>query len=112
MNTQSYNIERNVKDDDRGTANGRVLYRALATCATVADFKHFLDTIAKPSNIEANIGVIDAQGGAAMRLKSPLGWILRDNNMTHRLIAAASATIFIFFCYLLGKEISRREDFA
>jgi 4-amino-4-deoxy-L-arabinose transferase and related glycosyltransferases of PMT family len=32
--------------------------------------------------------------------------------MTHRLIAAASATIFIFFCYLLGKEISRREDFA
>lgn len=66
MNTQSYNIERNVKDDDRGTANGRVLYRALATCATVADFRHFLDTIAKPSNIEANIGVIDAQGGAAM----------------------------------------------
>lgn len=32
--------------------------------------------------------------------------------MTHRLIAAGSATIFIFFSYLLAKEISRREDFA
>lgn len=30
------------------------------------DFRHFLDTISKPSLIEANFGVIDAQGGAAV----------------------------------------------
>ena len=34
--------------------------------ATVEDFCHFLDTISKPSLIEANFGVIDAQGAAAM----------------------------------------------
>ncbi|MCH4148011.1 MAG: carcinine hydrolase/isopenicillin-N N-acyltransferase family protein [Prevotella sp.] len=66
MNTQSYNLEKPVDEDDPGPANGRILFKALANCATVADFCHFLDTIAKPSGIEANIGVIDAKGGAAM----------------------------------------------
>lgn len=67
MNTQSYNLVRgDIADDDRGPANGRVIYRVLEVCATVADFCHFLDTIQKPSGIEANFGVIDAQGGAAM----------------------------------------------
>ena len=67
MNTQSYNLVRgDIVDSDRGPANGRVIYRALEVCATVQDFCHFLDTIAKPSGIEANFGVIDAQGGAAM----------------------------------------------
>lgn len=67
MNTQSYNLEKgDIADDDRGPANGAVIYRALEVCATIADFCHFLDTIQKPSGIEANFGVIDAQGGAAM----------------------------------------------
>ena len=67
MNTQSYNLVRgDINDDDRGPKNGEVIYRALEVCATVADFCHFLDTIQKPSGIEANFGVIDAQGGAAM----------------------------------------------
>jgi hypothetical protein len=67
MNTQTYNLEKKTKDDDdRGPSNGKILYQALSVCATVSDFKHFLDTIPKPSGIEANIGVIDAQGGAAM----------------------------------------------
>jgi len=67
MNTQSYNLETgDIADDDRGPKNGEVIYRALEICATVADFCHFLDTISKPSGIEANFGVIDAQGGAAM----------------------------------------------
>lgn len=67
MNTQSYNLERgDIADDDRGPKNGEVIYRALEICATVADFCHFLDTISKPSGIEANFGVIDAQGGAVM----------------------------------------------
>ena len=67
MNTQSYNLELgDIADDDRGPKNGEVIYRALEICATVEDFCHFLDTISKPSGIEANFGVIDAQGGAAM----------------------------------------------
>ena len=67
MNTQSFNLVKgDIADDDRGPANGEVIYRALEICATVADFCHFLYTIQKPSGIEANFGVIDAQGGAAM----------------------------------------------
>jgi hypothetical protein len=62
MNTLSYNIE---KDTGHST-NGNILYKALAVCTTVADFQHLLDTIAKPSGIRANIGVIDAQGGAVL----------------------------------------------
>ena len=67
MNTQSYNlVDMDDDEEERGAANGRVIYRALEVCATVDDFRHFLDTIAKPSMIEANFGVIDAQGGALM----------------------------------------------
>lgn len=66
MNTQSYNLVEVKPGEERGEANGRVMRRALEVCATVRDFYHFLDTLAKPSLIEANFGVIDAQGGAAM----------------------------------------------
>lgn len=65
MNTQSYNLVEVKEGEERGVANGRVMRRALEVCATVDDFRHFLDTIAKPSGIEANFGVIDAKGGAA-----------------------------------------------
>lgn len=66
MNTQSYNLVEVKEGEERGEANGRVMRRALEVCATLDDFKNFLDTITKPSLIEANFGVIDAQGGAAM----------------------------------------------
>lgn len=66
MNTQSYNLVEVKEGEERGEANGRVMRRALEVCATIEDFRHFLDTIAKPSLIEANFGVIDAKGGAAM----------------------------------------------
>lgn len=66
MNTQSYNLVEVEPGEERGEANGRVMLRALEVCATLDDFKIFLDTITKPSLIEANFGVIDAQGGAAM----------------------------------------------
>lgn len=66
MNTQSYNLVDVKEGEERGAANGRVIYRALEVCATVEDFCHFLDTLSKPSLIEANFGVIDAKGGAAM----------------------------------------------
>lgn len=66
MNTQSYNLVEIKPGEERGEANGRMIRRALEVCATVEDFCHFLDTIAKPSLIEANFGVIDTKGGAAM----------------------------------------------
>ncbi len=67
MNTQSYNLVEDIAPGkERGEANGRIIYRALEVCATIDDFCHFLDTLQKPSLIEANFGAIDAQGGAAM----------------------------------------------
>lgn len=66
MNTQSYNLVEVKDGEERGAANGRVIYRALEVCTTVQDFCHLLDTLQKPSYIEANFGVIDAQGGALM----------------------------------------------
>lgn len=66
MNTQSYNLVEVKDGEERGVANGRAIHRALEICATADDFRHYLDTIQKPSGIEANFGVIDAQGGAVM----------------------------------------------
>lgn len=80
MNTQSYNLVAISGDEERGEANGRVIYRALEVCATLQEFCHLLDTIAKPSLIEANFGVIDAQGGAAMLEVDYHGYKLYDAN--------------------------------
>ena len=54
MNTQSYNLVELKPGEERGEANGRVMRRALEVCATVQDFRQFLDTLSKPSLIEAN----------------------------------------------------------
>ena len=65
MNTASYNLldaNDKTKLKDR---EGIIMRMALECCATVEDFEHFLDTVKKPMGIEANFGVIDANGGAA-----------------------------------------------
>lgn len=80
MNTQSYNLVKVKPGEERGEANGRVMRRALEVCATVKDFCHFLDTLSKPSLIEANFGVIDAQGGAAMFEVDYYKYVLFDAN--------------------------------
>lgn len=80
MNTQSYNLVDIQPGEERGAANGRVMRRALEVCATVEDFRHFLDTIAKPSLIEANFGVIDARGGAAMFEVDYYNYVMFDAN--------------------------------
>lgn len=80
MNTQSYNLVEVTDGEERGAANGRIIYRALEVCATVEDFCHFLDTITKPSMIEANFGVIDANGGAAMFEVDYHKYIMYDAN--------------------------------
>lgn len=80
MNTQSYNLVDVQSGEERGAANGRVMRRALEVCATVEDFRHFLDTLAKPSLIEANFGVIDAKGGAAMFEVDYYNYVMFDAN--------------------------------
>lgn len=62
MNTQSYNLVPPKGDEDMGPANGNVMRHALEICSSVADFKHFLDTLSRPTMISANFGVIDAYG--------------------------------------------------
>jgi hypothetical protein len=64
MNTATYDLKEDDVPEDQMDREGYVMYRALEVCATVQDFEHFLDTLSKPMGVEANFGVIDAQGGA------------------------------------------------
>ena len=64
MNTATYDLKEDDVPSDQMDKEGYVMYRALEVCATVQDFEHFLDTLSKPMGIEANFGVIDANGGA------------------------------------------------
>ena len=64
MNTASYNLNGNdgVKNMDR---EGELMRYALERCKTVDDFEGLLKTLPKPLGVEANFGVIDAQGNGA-----------------------------------------------
>ncbi len=65
MNTASYNL----KDDDVKSSEmdkeGVVMKIALRKCTTVDDFEKLLKDLPKPLGVEANFGVIDAQGNGA-----------------------------------------------
>lgn len=61
MNTMSYNLT----EESTGTNNGSLMRRALEVCKSVPEFKHYLDTLARPMKVSANYGVIDAEGNAA-----------------------------------------------
>ena len=65
MNTASYNIKDDDVPDSLMDREGILMYKALGVCATVDDFKAFLDTLSRPFGVEANFGVIDAEGGAS-----------------------------------------------
>ena len=65
MNTATYDLKDDEIPSDQMDKEGFLMYRALEICATVQDFEHFIDTLSKPMGVEANFGVIDAQGGAA-----------------------------------------------
>lgn len=64
MNSASYNL--NVGDTiiQSGT-EGILMKQALANCKNLSDFENFLDSLERPIKLEANFGVIDAEGGAA-----------------------------------------------
>lgn len=60
MNTASYNLSH--PSDSWKDREGFVMSEALARCATVDDFRNLLITLPKPLGVEANFGVIDANG--------------------------------------------------
>ena len=90
MNTQSYNIT-SAEDKDKDDDNGGFMRAALERCGSVEAFEKWLSELPKPWNVSANIGVIDARGGAAYYEinhteffkydvnETPEGWIVRTN---------------------------------
>jgi len=92
MNSASYNL--NLEEVGKEEREGIVMKLALQRCATLADFERLLDSLPKPLYVNANFGVIDANGGAAyyetgdFRYKkydandssiAPMGYIVRTN---------------------------------
>jgi hypothetical protein len=79
MNTASYNL---IMEDtmDVKDREGIVMREALMQCATVDEFESFLSNHKKPLGVEANFGVIDANGGAAYFEVSNFTFIKLDVN--------------------------------
>ena len=97
-NAAGFSIENSNSEDLEGTAtggNGSFMRQALTSCSTVADFEALLvQTNVTGRATQANYGVIDAAGGAAMfevgnhtyrkydatdPTDAPLGFIVRTN---------------------------------
>lgn len=63
MNSASYNLN---NDTLRQSGHeGRLMKKALQTCSSVDEFETMLAGLEKPVRLEANFGVIDADGNAA-----------------------------------------------
>lgn len=65
MNTASYNLNDDDVPEKDMDKEGVVMRYALERCVTVDDFENLLKTLPKPLGVEANFGVIDAQGNGA-----------------------------------------------
>ncbi len=63
MNSVSYNLNNDTIKQLGG--EGRLMKKALQTCVTISDFEKLLRNLPKPTRMESNFGVIDAQGGVA-----------------------------------------------
>lgn len=94
MNTASYNIKDDKVPDKMMDREGIIMTKALKTCRTVDDFQHLLDTWPRPMGVEANFGVIDAEGNGAyfetnnhsyvkFDLKDAPGGVLIRTNYSH-----------------------------
>lgn len=66
MNTASYNIKDDKVPEKQMDKEGYVMTIALRTCRNVEDFARLLDTLPRPMGVEANFGVIDAEGNGAV----------------------------------------------
>ena len=78
MNTASYNLnDDNVPERDMDR-EGAVMRYALERCTTVDDFERVLEQLPKPLGVEANFGVIDAQGNGAYFETGNFKWVKYD----------------------------------
>ncbi len=80
MNTASYNLKDDNISVDKMDKEGILMYRALSICKTLKDFEKFLNKYPRPMGVEANFGVIDAQGGAAYYEVNNDSWTKIDVN--------------------------------
>lgn len=80
MNTASYNIKDDTIPDSMMDREGILMYNALGICRNLSDFEHFLDTLSRPMGVQANFGVIDAEGGAAYYEVNNSKWVKYDVN--------------------------------
>lgn len=78
MNTASYNLQE--KKADMEDQEGIVMCKALGCCKNLADFEKMLDKMKRPIGVEANFGVIDAEGGAAYYEVNNYEWRKVDVN--------------------------------
>lgn len=77
MNTKSYNF---VDNEAWDINNGFIMKLALDKCASLEEFLHLLDTIAKPIPVSSNYGVIDTRGNAVYVETYPTGYHVVDVN--------------------------------
>ena len=80
MNTASYNLKNDDVPSSQMDKEGEVMFKALATCRTLKDFEKLLDKYKRPMGVEANFGVIDAEGGAAYYEVNNDSWTKIDVN--------------------------------
>lgn len=63
INTVAGNLPKNKPDwKDR---EGYLMSKALATCKTVSDFEHLVNSLPRPMGVQANFGVADSTGAIA-----------------------------------------------
>lgn len=79
MNSASFNL-REDKDAKFKDQEGVIMKKALQSCKTLGDFEKLLSSLPKPMGLEANFGVIDANGGAAYFETNDEGFVKFDAN--------------------------------
>jgi hypothetical protein len=87
INSASYNLKPNNDTTILVDREGIVMKLALQECASVKDFENLLLSMEKPRGVEANFGVIDANGEAAYfetnnftyNKIAPFGYVIRTN---------------------------------
>jgi hypothetical protein len=80
MNTLSYNLIEDDGGEGSSSRNGSLMKRALEICATVEDFRQYLDSLSRPMNVRSNYGVIDAQGNGSYFEVNSSGYVEYDVN--------------------------------
>lgn len=95
MNTASYNLA--VEKLKIMDGEGALMAEALGICRNLKDFENYLDTLSRPMPIEANFGVIDAEGGAAYYEVNSRTWKKTDVNDPH--IAPQGYVVYSNYSY-------------